>query len=238
MIPYIIINGKSSKNVTGLLIQSLPPISKPAKRVDFDEIDGRDGDKSLFLGWEAYDKTISIGLKPDAFIDDIIEYFNQSGEIIFSNEIDKFYKFSCYNKIDFNRLVRYKTANVVVHVQPFKYPVDEQPVYFSSDIREPLIYTKKIKNTGNVFSKPVYKIKGSGDINIYLNGQRALKMTLPNNTEATLDTEDMNLVGNGQYLNRLAVGDYEDLALPVGVSDFTLTGDIEYFEITRYSRWI
>jgi hypothetical protein len=63
-------------------------------------------------------------------------------------------------------------------------------------------------------------------------------MTLPNNTEATLDTEDMNLVGNGQYLNRLAVGDYEDLALPVGVSDFTLTGDIEYFEITRYSRWI
>ena len=44
MIPYVIINGVSSKNVHGLLIQSLPPITKPKMRTSKEEIDGRNGD--------------------------------------------------------------------------------------------------------------------------------------------------------------------------------------------------
>ena len=57
---YIILNGQISTNITGLLIQSLPPISKPKIRTQIEEIDGRDGDIVTPLGYSAYDKEISI----------------------------------------------------------------------------------------------------------------------------------------------------------------------------------
>ena len=59
---YIIINGISSQTVSGLLIQNLPPISKPRQRVEVEEIDGRDGDIVTYLGYGAYDKEFKIGL--------------------------------------------------------------------------------------------------------------------------------------------------------------------------------
>ena len=48
---YIILNGKKSTDINGLLIQSLPPISKPKIRTQIEEIDGRDGDIVTKLGY-------------------------------------------------------------------------------------------------------------------------------------------------------------------------------------------
>ena len=123
MIPFIIINGKSSKDVDGLIIQSLPPITKPAMRNLIEEIDGRDGDIITKLGYGAYDKTFTIGLRGTYNVDDVIEFLNQDGTIIFSNEMDKYYNFTMLEQIDFEKLLRYKTAEVTIHVQPFKYGV-------------------------------------------------------------------------------------------------------------------
>ena len=117
---YVIINGKKSTLIKGLLIQSLPPITKPQMRVKIEEIDGRDGDIITSNGYQSYDKQMSIGLFGDFDIDQVIEYFNQSGQIIFSNEPDKFYTFDQIAQIDFERLARFKTATVTFHVQPFK----------------------------------------------------------------------------------------------------------------------
>ena len=123
MIPFIIINGKSSKDVDGLIIQSLPPITKPLMRTEREEIDGRDGDIVTTLGYGAYDKTFTIGLRGTYNVDDVITFFNQDGTIIFSNEMDKYYNFQMLEQIDFEKLLRYKTAEVTIHVQPFKYGV-------------------------------------------------------------------------------------------------------------------
>ena len=59
---YIIINGKKSTTLNGLIITSLPPITKPKIRASFEEIDGVDGDIINKLGYGAYDKTFEIGL--------------------------------------------------------------------------------------------------------------------------------------------------------------------------------
>jgi predicted phage tail component-like protein len=123
---FIIINGKNSRAVKGLLVQELPAITKPAMRTDDATIDGRDGEIVTKLGYEAYDKEVKIGLHGEFDIDEVISFFATDGEIIFSNEPDKKYRFAQYEGIDFDRLGRFRTATVSFRVQPFKYSaVDE-----------------------------------------------------------------------------------------------------------------
>lgn len=121
MISYIELNGEKSTNVKGLIIQSLPPITKPKMRTSREEIDGRDGDIVTKLGYAAYDKEVSIGLHGDFDIDDAAAFFDSEGEVVFGNEPDKYYRYSILEQIDFERLIRFRTAKVKMHVQPFKY---------------------------------------------------------------------------------------------------------------------
>lgn len=121
MINYIELNGEKSTNVKGLIIQSLPPISKPKMRTSIETIDGRDGDVVTKLGYSAYDKEVSIGLHGDFDIDDAISFFDSEGEVVFGNEPDKYYRYQILDQIDFERLVRFRTAKVKMHVQPFKH---------------------------------------------------------------------------------------------------------------------
>lgn len=121
MINYIELNGEKSTDVKGLMIQSLPPITKPKMRYTADEIDGRDGDIVTRLGYAAYDKEVSIGLHGDFDIDDAIAFFDSEGEVVFGNERDKYYRYQILDQIDFERLVRFRTAKVKLHVQPFKH---------------------------------------------------------------------------------------------------------------------
>ena len=125
---YIILNGVNSNTITGLLISKLPPITKPKIRTQTEEIDGRDGDIVTKLGYSAYDKELEIGLYGDFDIDDVIAYFNSEGTVTFSNEPDKFYNYQILDQIDYEKLIRFKKAKVKMHVQPFKYPLEETPV--------------------------------------------------------------------------------------------------------------
>lgn len=121
MINYVELNGEKSTSVKGLIIQSLPPISKPKMRTSIETIDGRDGDVVTKLGYSAYDKQLSIGLHGDFDIDDAISFFDSEGEVVFGNEPDKYYRYQILDQIDFERLVRFRTAKVKMHVQPFKH---------------------------------------------------------------------------------------------------------------------
>ena len=123
---YILINGKNSDEIRGLLICKEPPITKPKKKVKVEEIDGRDGDEITELGYASYDKELEIGLRGQFNIDEVISYFNAEGKIVFSNEPDKYYNFKIYEQIDFEKLLRFRTATVKLHCQPFKYLRDEK----------------------------------------------------------------------------------------------------------------
>ena len=51
-----------STEIKGLMICELPPITKPKMRVQETTIDGVDGSIIEELGYESYDKTITIAL--------------------------------------------------------------------------------------------------------------------------------------------------------------------------------
>jgi phage-related protein len=235
MTPYVIINGVSSKTINGLIVQSLPPITKPRLRTSREEIDGRDGDINTILGYSAYDKPVLIGLKGDYSVDDVIKFFNQSGRVTFSNELDKYYFFAQYDPIDFNRLLRFRTATVNLHVQPFKYSAEEPPFVVEET---GTIHQLNIWNQGNIYSRPKLTIDGEETITIYKDGEQILSIDL-GETRKKIIIEDFNTTdGQGNYLNRLVSGNYEDLKLATGRNDIRVTGKILKMTFERFSRWI
>lgn len=144
---YLIWRGKDSRDIKGLIICELPPISKPQMRVAETMVDGVDGSVIEELGYSSYDRTVSIGLTQKANIDEISQYFNGSGEVTFSNEPNKYYKASIINQIDFARLVRFRTATVVFRVQPFKYEYREEESVLTSNQLEGTHITHINSNT-------------------------------------------------------------------------------------------
>lgn len=186
--PYIILNGTDSRSISGLLISSLPPISKPQVRTQIETVDGRDGDIVTPLGFSAYDKVIKIGLTYNYDVDEIIEFFNSEGIVTFSNEPDKYYRYAIYEQIDFEKLIRFKTAEVVLHVQPFKFSTTEEPELFDVVSGQAIAVT----NEGNTDSRPNLTIIGSGDIDVSLNGSQILSIELEDDQAVIIDSEDMN----------------------------------------------
>lgn len=236
---YIILNGKNSADISGLLIQSLPPITKPLQRTQVETIDGRAGDIVTPLGFAAYDKKISIGLYGDYDVDEIIEYFNSAGTVTFSNEPDKYYNYQILAQIDFERLIRFKVAEVTMHVQPFKYSNDEAIKTYEPSGANDTSFT--IVNSGNIYAKPALTVYGTGTVNLSLNGTQILVIDLGETANnITIDAEMLEAyTGTTATLaNRSVDGDYENLTLKVGKNVIGWTGSVTKLTIDKYSRWI
>lgn len=356
---YIALNGVKSTSVKGLLIEELPPISKPKIRTEKEEIDGRDGDIVTKLGYSAYDKELAIGLHGDYDIDDAIQYFDSDGEVVFSNEPDKYYRYQILDEIDFERLIRFRKAKIKLHVQPFKYDavnrelslsnqminfknwssskygvsitssydgtitingMSENTVEFYVPIEAMTLSAgnyilsadvagsadgsavrliadspsnantfggayismkndkaiqlssydsgnKKynylwfyiptntylnctinvtlsnqqwnsltIHNRGNMKSKPIVTIYGSGTVELSLNGTHILDIKIDENY-VTIDSEEMNAYHDGTLKNRMVTGDYANLVLNTGDNELSWNGDVTKIIIENYSRW-
>lgn len=234
----ITINGVDSSEIQGLLIQNLPPITKPKMRTRIEEIDGKNGDLITNLGFSAYDKEFDIGLYNNYDLDAIISFFNSSGTITFSNESDKYYYFDLFEQIDFEKLIRFKIAKVKMHMQPFKYSLLENTQTF--DITNST-ENVQITNTGNYISKPVLSITGTGTINLYLNSYQVFIIDLgESETTITINVADLEAhnTDTGELMNRQVTGDYENFSLNVGLNTITWTGSISQIQLSNYSRWL
>lgn len=227
----VTINGVSSDTISGLLIQSLPPVSKPKMRTQITEIDGRDGDIVTKLGFASYDKDFNIGLYGTYDVNEILAFFNADGEVIFSNEPDKVYRFQMLEQIDLERLIRFRQARVRMHTQPFKHSATESAIDATSS---PVTVT----NSGNIISRPTLTVRGSGSVSIDLNSETILTLSLGTNDTITINAEQMDAYSGGTLRNRDVIGNYDNLALRVGANTIGWSGTVTSVSIENYSRWI
>lgn len=230
---YVIINGVNSGTITGLAIKELPPITKPMIRSQIEEIDGRDGDIITELGYAAYDKQIEIGLYGAFDINRVIEFFTGEGKVTFSNESDKFYYYKIINQIDYEKLLKFKTAVVTFHCQPFKYPTTESTINLTTG-------NNTITNSGNIYAKPILEIVGSGNIEIGLGGVQILEIALGTNEKITIDVPNLEAYNTDDksLMNRDVTGDYMKLLIQKGNNTLSITGTITSAKIKNYTRWI
>lgn len=229
---YIIWNNKNSQSINGLLISELPPISKPQMRVKETVVDGVDGSVIEELGYESYNKTIAVGLKNGADVDEIIEYFTGNGEITFSNEPNKYYRATIINGIDYARLLRYRVATVTFRVQPFKYAKGEEEI-FSNDGEQQITVT----NNGNYTAKPLITIKGAGMVILSVNGNMVCQYTFPDGEDTVmLDSEKQDAYLGSLLRNRTMYGDFP--ILEKGDNVISWSGTVEKISVKRYNRWL
>lgn len=225
--------GIDSESIEGLLICELPPISKPKMRIKETVIDGVDGSFIEELGYESYDKTMKIGLTRDYDIDEVMDYFNGEGNLIFSNEDDKLYKAKIINQIDYQRLLRFKTANITFRVQPFKYSTSE----VSKKVNITDETSINVYNNGNVVSKPQIKIYGTGVINFKLEGRTIFTYTFSSDdTYVVIDSDKQDAYVGSILKNRFMNGDFP--IFQKGKNTISWDGTITKIEISNYSRWI
>lgn len=229
---YIIWNNKDSREIKSLIISELPPITKPQMRIKETVIDGVDGSIIEELGYESYDKAISVGLKIGANIDEVLEYFTGSGEIIFSNEPNRYYKAKIINSIEYARLLRFRVATVVFRVQPFKYDLLEIERQATSE-RKSMI----IENIGNYTSKPLITITGSGVVDLSVNGTAICRYTFPSGRDTViLDCEKQDAYLGNILKNRNMVGEFP--VFNKGNNTLSWSGTVENITVKNYSRWV
>lgn len=231
---YIIWNNKDSRDIKGLLISELPPITKPNLRVKETVIDGVDGSIIEELGYESYDKTIVIGLKIGADVDKVIEYFTGNGEIVFSNEPERYYIARIIKNIDFARLLRFRVATVTFRVQPFKYNRVEFAREATADKQSMVV-----ENLGNYTAKPLITITGSGTVVLSLNGTVICNYTFPDNENTVvLDSEKQDAYFSSitNLRNRKMDGIFP--VFSKGNNTLAWTGNVQNVRIERYSRWL
>ena len=228
---YIIFNDKNSLDIDGLLISELPPITKPKMRTTITKIDGRDGDIVENLGYESYTKTITIGLRKNYDINEIIHFFNGSGKLVLSNESDKVYQAAIIEQIDFERLVRYRTANIKFYVQPYKYLFNEKEQTFEITEEKEII----IENKGLENSKPVITLYGSGIVSIKINNYDSFQIEI-DDEYVVVDSMQQEAYKDNILKNRLMIGDFPELQS--GNNTITWTGNLTKIIVDPKSRWI
>src|SRR5574344_719721 len=181
---YFIYKGINSKSFKTLVVQELPPITKPPVRYSLTEIDK------------------------------IIQWLSGNGEIIFSNELDKFYNAQILEQIDFTRLLRFRIATIKVHIKPYKYS-NSEGIETTETTDETSI---TITNNGNVTSKPKITFNN-----------KELKFTFDNNGQATFDSEKEDVSYANNLLNRNMIGEFIELL--EGNNEITWTGTITKWEV-------
>ena len=217
----------SSENFN-IIVNSLPPISKPTMRVQETIIDGVDGSLIEELGYESYEKKIKITITKNN-VDEIIKWLNGEGNLVLSNESDKYYKANVIGQINFERLMKYLPTEVTFRVQPFKYKLNEESIELTE--------SGSVNNLGLEKSKPIIKIVGSGNVEFLVNDSLIFTYTFPEeDSEVIIDSEKEDAYLNGELKNRNMIGEFP--VFSSGENKISWNGEITSITIEPKSRWL
>lgn len=228
----IIFKGVNSNTISGLLISEQPDIVRPARRSEVMEVDGLDGDKVNYLGYESYKKSAIVGLHGDFDIDEVMNFFNGEGWVVFANEPTKKYWGRIVDDVALERLVRFRTGKVTWVVQPFKKLVTEDSV---TDASSPMT----VVNQGYEDALPTIIITATAGavIELDINAQTVLSVTMPPEGTITIDSETKNCFNSNADKNQYVTMADDFPTLISGDNTISWTGSASLTVIPN-SRWL
>ncbi|WP_251861038.1 distal tail protein Dit [Clostridium sp. Marseille-Q2269] len=248
----------------GLKIISLPDVTTPELRVEKVVVPGRSGDLTLTDNdYEGEVKSVEFDYFNNNF-DDIKTWLTGTGEVIFSNEPDRYYKARIINKIALDQVLKkFHSGIVQFDCQPFGYSLNDSPImkitennvtrnskvihplatlnYSGGNLVEvnklPVINesnSMEIINPGTVESAPLITIYGYGNIDLNINNNIINLTNIQNHI--TIDSEIMDCYRDGQLFNNYMKGEFPTFKL--GINKISWMGKIQRLEIKPNWRWL
>lgn len=220
--PFFIYNNKSSLDY-GIIANKLPSILRASERVEKIKIDGRHGVLHQSDGtYEEILKSVECSLIDILEVDSICSWLKGKGEIIFSNEPDKFYKGYIINQIEFKKIFNtLKSFIVQFECEPFRYLLEGKDTVI-------LTQGTKLYNQGTFESEPILTIEGSGDIDLIINNEIVKLKQL--STPITIDSQMKNAYYGSINLNNKMYGEFPTFS--EGENSISWTGNVTKISIT------
>ena len=225
----VTINGVSSKQYPSLLIEELPFIQMPQKKVEVIEMDGRSG--TLTITDDCYgntQKTMKCKLRGSENLDSISMWLQDCNKVVFSNRPDRYYKAIINSQIDFERsLANNRSFSVTFDCQPFGYLLDNTQIDITTK-------NYHFAGKGSYWSEPIITVYGYGNINLSVNDTY---ITLKNVDEyITINTEKKRTHKESTILKDRKVGDFPTLS-PIS-NVITWSGSVRRIEIIPNWRYL
>ena len=185
--------------------------------------------------------TLTLGLKDTSpeIIDKINSWLIGTGKLILSNDPDRYYIATCNNALTGQRLLSLGKLPVQFNVMPYKYDDLESDDYENVTIEEGLISkTALVEYSGNAPAESVYKITGTGDIEIH-NVQENTTVEIHDVTSyCVMDIGAKKVYDhNNNVILDHTYGDIFGLKLIPGNNYFLLSTNVTKMEVKKRTRW-
>lgn len=203
-------------------VEQFPPIVKPPIRHEVIEFDGSDYTEVEELGYQTYEKVISIGYR-NTYHEEVYNWLQGEGQLTLSDEPDKYYRAKIIEKIDYDKALSFRKARVYFTVQPHKYLIDE---YETQDAT--------VINQGNTYSLPKITVYGNGQISLLINGIEVCKLNV--DSYITVDSELQEAYKENTLKNRSMTGNFPKL--DPGPNTIGYIGDVTTIITLPRSRWV
>lgn len=234
----------------GMHVLEQPTLLRPKERMEFETVPGRSGSLTLTEGDDIFDdlqltcKCViddSYGVEDGASFDRLARisaWLRGSGEVVFANRPEGFYKARISNQLRFETVLRghpHRAFSVEFRCQPFFYQTSGlSPISVGSD---PVLVT----NTGNIASLPLIKLTGTGEGTLMIGNGTMLVNSFENIDYLMLDCEAKvaykGAAGSATdplvLLGSRVTGEW--LTIPTGQSFITLVGGVTSASVVP--RW-
>lgn len=222
-------NGISSDDMD-VIVEKLPPISISIPKSEYIEVEGRDGHITQLGGYESDTKEVAahyVGSNSPK----LLNWLKGSGNVIFGNLKDRYYKAEINNKVPLEQLVANKLYHfpIMFRCQPFGHLLE------GTETIEITGSTTLYNGKATAKSKPYIKIYGNGDINFYINNQTLVLKGIESYIEVDSELVNCYKTVNGVMENQNDKMYSPFPVLQVGENNISWTGAVTKIELIP--RW-
>ena len=217
----------------GIYVTEQPPPTIPEERVTFTKVPGRSGSLTTLEGEFVYEDMVltaaCVIADPDK-IPEIAGWLRGSGTVTFANRDGGFYYARVINQIPFEKILRgnpHRSFVVNFRCKPFWYADGTSKATLTAS-------GGAVNNPGDIYSKPVITVRGSGDITLMI-GQNIVELS--DVTEGiVIDSALQEAYWGTELRNHCMSGDFPKLY--PGVNPISWSGNVTGIEIEPNWRYL
>jgi len=210
---FFVWNGIDCRSM-GVIMRGPAPIVRPEERVRHVEIPGVAGDLTETEGdnvYNSYIQTVSISVKSGFRVREIYKWLRGAGYVTFSGEPDRKQAARIIGAVTLNRHshnLDWWEGEVQFYCQPLKQLLNEAKVTITAS-------GSTVKNSGDVESRPMWKVTPSGTSAVLASGGKSITVTgLTSGTAVWIDSDTMEIwnADKTALLTKDSAGEFPTLA--------------------------